>query len=66
MASNLAACEAIWLRKLLVGLFGLELEPTMIHCDCENQSYIKLSKNPVFHNCSKHIRIRYHHIRDIV
>ena len=30
MATSLAACEAIWMRKILVGLFGLHLEPTVI------------------------------------
>jgi hypothetical protein len=64
MAASQANCEAIWLRKLLVGLFGHELRPTVIHCD--NQSCIKLSENPVFHDRSKHIEIRYHFIRDWV
>jgi hypothetical protein len=64
IAVSLASCEAIWLRKLLVGLFGQELEPTVIHCD--NQRCIKLSKNPVFHDRSKHIEIWYHFIRDRV
>ena len=32
----------------------------MIHCD--NQSCIKLSKNLVFHDKSKHIEIKYHFI----
>jgi hypothetical protein len=36
----------------------------MIHCD--NQSCIKLSENPMFHDRSKHIEIRYHFIRDRV
>ena len=40
MAASLAACEAIWMRKILVGLFGSHLEPTVIYCD--NQSCIKL------------------------
>jgi hypothetical protein len=62
--SSQANCEAIWLRKLLVGLFGQELSPTIIHCD--NHSYIKLSENPVFHDKSKHIEIRYHFIKDWV
>ena len=44
------------MRKILVGLFGLHLDPTMIHCD--NQSYIKLSVNPLFHDRSQHIDIR--------
>eukprot|EP00253_Pinus_taeda_P008922 PITA_08922 len=64
MAASLAACEAIWMRKILVGLFGSHLEPTVIYCD--NHSCIKLSANPVFHDRSKRINIRYHHIRDCV
>jgi hypothetical protein len=36
----------------------------MIHCD--NQSCIELFKNPVFHDRSKHIEIRYHFIHDWV
>jgi hypothetical protein len=28
MATSMASCEAIWLRKLLTGLFDQELEPT--------------------------------------
>jgi hypothetical protein len=59
---SMASCEAIWLRKLLTCLCDQELEPTVIYCD--NQSCIKLSENPVFHNRSKHIEIRYHFIRD--
>ena len=57
MAASQASCEALWLRKLLVGLFGVQLRPTMIYCD--NQSCVKLSENPVFHNRSKHIEIQY-------
>jgi hypothetical protein len=50
MATSLATCEAIWIRKLLIGLFGQEFDATVIHYD--NQSCIKLSKNPVFHDKS--------------
>eukprot|EP00253_Pinus_taeda_P033461 PITA_33461 len=64
MDSSQAACEAIWMRKILVGLFGQRMDPTMIYCD--NQSCIKLSENPVFHDRSKHIDIWYHHFRDCV
>ena len=64
MAASQASCEAIWLRKLLVGLFDRELRPAMIYCD--NQSCIKLSENSVFHDRSKHIEIRYHFIIDWV
>jgi len=40
------------------------LDTTVILCD--NQSGIRLSENPIFHDCSKHIDIRYHFIWDIV
>ena len=33
---------------------------------CDNQSCIKIKENPVFHDKSKHIEIRYHYIRDMV
>jgi hypothetical protein len=62
MATSLASCEAIWVCKMPTSLFGQELEPTVIQCD--NQSCIKLSENPVFHDRSKHIEIKYHVIRD--
>ena len=52
------------MRKILVGLFCSQMDPTVIHCD--NQSCIKFSVNLVFHDRFKHIDIRYHHIRDCV
>ena len=58
------SCEAVWLRKLLSDLFDLQLDATCIHCD--NQSCVKLLENPVFHDKSKHIEIKYHYIRDMV
>ena len=33
MAASLASCEAIWLRKMLFGLFGQPLRPSVIYCD---------------------------------
>jgi hypothetical protein len=59
-----AVREAIWLRKLLTNLFDHDMEQTTIHCD--NQSCVKLFENPMFHDNSKHIEIKYHYIRDMV
>ena len=42
----------------------MELDTTMILCD--NQICIKMTENPVFHDKSKHIEIRYSYLRDIV
>ena len=64
MAASQAACKAIWMRKILFGLFGSHLDPIMIHCD--NKSCIELLINHVLHDRYKHIDIRYHHIRDCV
>ena len=64
MGESLAECEAIWMRKILVGLFGSHLDPIVIYCD--DKSCIKISVNPAFHDRSKHIDIRYHHIRHCV
>eukprot|EP00253_Pinus_taeda_P032997 PITA_32997 len=50
MVVSQVACEAIWMRKILVGFFGRQMDPTMIYYD--NQSCIKLSENPVFHDQS--------------
>ena len=67
-AEYIAACaacsEAVWLWKMISRLFDLQLEATWIYCD--NQSCIKLSKNPVFHDKSKPIEIKYQYIRDMV
>ena len=64
MASNMASCEGMWLRKLLSGLFECELEAIVVHCD--SQTGIRISDNPMFHDRSKHIDIRYHFLRDCV
>jgi hypothetical protein len=63
IAACSASCEAIWLRKLLTGLFDLEMRATLILCD--NHSCIKMTENPVFHDRLKHIEIHYHYIRDM-
>jgi hypothetical protein len=56
--------EEVWLQKIPANLFGHVLDSTIIHCD--NQSYVNLSYNLVFHDKSKHIEIKYHYIQDMV
>lgn len=63
MAASEASKEAIWLRHLLEDL-GYVVRPVAIHCD--NQSAIKVIKNPVVSTRSKHIEIRYHAVREQV
>jgi hypothetical protein len=59
-----AVREGASLSKLLVDLFGHEMDSNIIHCD--NMSCVKLSENLVFHDKSKQIKIKYHYIRYMV
>ena len=64
IAAAAAACQGIWLVRLLDDLFG-EAD-IKIQLKVDNQSAISLSKNPVYHDRSKHIETRYHFIRECV
>lgn len=64
MAATAAACQAVWLRKLLAQITEYDIGPVTLFID--NKSAIDLAKNPVFHGRSKHIDIRYHFIRECV
>jgi hypothetical protein len=59
-----AACQGIWLARLLTDMIKTEVAAPELKVD--NQSAIALSKNPVFHNRSKHIDIRYHYLCECV
>ncbi|UYV66183.1 hypothetical protein LAZ67_4000630 [Cordylochernes scorpioides] len=56
--------EAVWIATILKELKFLTnfAFPLIIHCD--NRSAIDFSKNNVENNRSKHIDIRYHHVRE--
>lgn len=55
--------EAIWLKGLLKD-FGISHGPVQVWCD--SQSAICLSRNAVFHERTKHMRVRYDFIQDII
>lgn len=52
------------MSRLLAELKGERVETFALNID--NQSAIALSKNPVFHDRSKHIELRFHFIRECV
>lgn len=64
IAATDAACEAVWLRRILSDVEQKQEAPTTIFCD--NNSTIAMTKNPVFHARTKHIELRHHFIRDLV
>lgn len=59
-----AACQGIWLIRLISDLTRERLQKFKLLMD--NKSAIELSKNPVYHEHSKHIDTRYHFIRECV
>lgn len=59
-----AACEIVWLRRILQDLGISQAEATSLFID--SQSAIKLAKNPVFHSKTKHVDTKYHHIRSLI
>ena len=65
-AEYIALCattqEVVWLRRLLAEL-GVEL-PIATEVLEDNQGTIAISKNPVNHNRTKHIDIKYHYVRE--
>jgi hypothetical protein len=64
IASANAACQGIWLSRLLGELLNIQAPTVKLLVD--NKSAIALSKNPVHHDRSKHIDTRFHFIRDCV
>ncbi|KAK2986839.1 hypothetical protein RJ640_011064 [Escallonia rubra] len=63
VAATACACQAIWLRRILEELQFKQTGATIVFCD--NNSAIKLSKNPVLHGRSKHIDVKYYFLRDL-
>lgn len=59
-----AANHTLWLRKLLVELGFKQEKGTLINVD--NLSTIAIAKNPVQHGSTKHIKVKYHVLRDAV
>ena len=55
--------QLLWMKKVLTD-YGTSQDTMIVYCD--NSSTIDISKNSVQHSKTKHIKIRYHFIRDLV
>ena len=64
VATATSACQVVWLRRLLGELTGVEAHPSALMVD--NQPAIALAKNPVLHDQSKHIDVKFYFLRDCV
>jgi len=63
VAAAECASQVVWMRRVLNQLGHVQKKSTIVICD--NSSTIKLSKNPVMHERSKHIEIRFHFLREL-
>ena len=62
LAASSTTKEIIWHRRLLTSLGKSPSSPTPLFTD--NQSALRLIKNPEFHRRTKHIDVQYHVIRE--
>ena len=63
VAAAICACQAIWMKRILKELGHSDGGCIFVMCD--NNSTIKLSKNPIMHGYSKHIDVRFHFLRKL-
>jgi hypothetical protein len=54
----------VWLSRLLADLVNAKVIASLLYID--NKSALALAKNPVLHERSKHIDVRFHFIRDCI
>ncbi|GLU10855.1 hypothetical protein SLE2022_276360 [Rubroshorea leprosula] len=64
LAVGAAANHVVWLRMVLEELGFDQIEPCVLKVD--NMSAIAIAQNPVQHGRTKHIKIKYHVIRNYV
>ena len=62
---SLSACcaQVLWMRTQLTD-YGFTFDKIPMYCD--SKSAIAISCNPVHHSKTKHIRVRYHFIKEYV
>ena len=64
IALHEASHEAVFLRELLEEIDFTPTGPTPIHCD--NDAASILSEDHLWHPRVKHIRVKYHYVRELV
>jgi hypothetical protein len=61
MSLSTATQEGKFLKALLRDMMGFDIEKLTLYCD--NQGAMALAKNPIQHQRSKHIDLRYNFVR---
>jgi hypothetical protein len=61
ISASTTSTQTLWLVRLLSDL--LDRDTGALELRVDSKSALTLAKNPIFHERSKHIRVRYHFIR---
>ena len=61
IAAGACCAQILYMKQTLLD-FGVKLDRIPLLCD--NESAVKIAKNPVQHSRTKHIDIRHHFLRD--
>jgi hypothetical protein len=61
IAASIASTQTLWLVRLLGNL--LDRDTGAVELKVDSKSALALAKNSIFHEWSKHIRVKYHFIR---
>ncbi|KAK1619089.1 hypothetical protein QYE76_024606 [Lolium multiflorum] len=66
IAASEASSEAVWMKRFIVelGVVPSALDPLVIYCD--NMGAIANAQEPRSHKRLKHIKLRYHSIREYI
>ena len=64
VAASAAACQAIWLKRLLCDMGESSVEA--VHISCDSKSAIFIAKNPALNGRTKHIDIKFHFLRSLI
>ena len=66
VACCLATQEAIWLRNFLQDLNLTPRVDDPVEIMCDNTAAIQFARDPKFHRKTKHIKRRYHFVRNAI
>jgi len=58
--------DAVWLKKFLYHLKIVKSTSDLVTIYCDNTAAIAVAKDPKYHGKTKHIKMRYHYIREAI
>jgi hypothetical protein len=66
VACSLVTQDVVWLKKFLYHLKIIKSASNPVTIYCDNTTAIAVAKDPKYHGKTKHIKMRYHYIREAI